>query len=129
MAAGTRWRVTAWGLALLWLLTPALAAVHSAIVTHVYCAEHGAFEHAEVPHGDDLPGDSITGGERADLSGAHELCGFSDCLLRTAVEADAPVIALAVASPDPLVTVVAHGDDAHVLPVLAVAPKASPPRA
>lgn len=127
MALGTRWRATAWGLALLWALVPALAAIHGAVENHVYCAEHGAFEHGDRAHTAERPEHSVTDPRAPGTGDAHELCSFSDSLLRTAVTPVDATCAVSAAAP----AVARHIAIADPAPpsirILAVAPKGSPP--
>ena len=122
-------RTIAAAIALLWAAVPLASAIHGAVESHEYCLEHNAFEHAGATHDHDHGdgADDLLHAEEQDAEHGHAPCAFGDACFRAALvvaASDAPVTAPARPAPQPAV---ASQTDAPVVPVLAVAPKSSPP--
>lgn|GEM_PF-2420443 len=116
----------------LWLALPVASALHDGEHAHRYCVEHGAVEEAgedvaaRAPRAGELS-EGVEAGE-AQEAGSHEACAFT--FVRGLGDGAAPTRTdvaaaerVARAEPLPPQDVGARG-----LPVLAVAPKGSPPR-
>jgi hypothetical protein len=121
------WRASAIAMAVVWMLVPALAAVHGVETEHNYCAEHEAFEHGDlaVAAGDDTSGTTATDG--TPVSEQHEACAFSNLLRRDLSDSSTGDVAVAAAVSAPADQPWIDQTDRRQLPVLASAPKASPP--
>lgn len=120
--------VTAAGVAALWLLAPALTVLHSVDGhEHYWCAEHGALEEgAERVPGETGQGEQAGVHGAVHLGDAHQSCAFAATANAQAPAAPpaARVQALAPVDFDPALS---QGGPAVQIPILSVAPKASPP--
>jgi hypothetical protein len=116
---------------MLWALLPLASALHGAEHAHRYCAEHGAVEEASTGagHAPGVDGPGWSAGDEAVESG-HVACGFAFAhrLADGAVTPRGAVHALASYAPDAAPLHPPHAV-ARGLPVLATAPKGSPPAA
>jgi hypothetical protein len=132
VALCSTWRLSALALAALWVVTPAMAAVHGALESHSYCAEHGAFEHTPDEPGEApaaAPGDhddriTATPNGAAD---SHQMCQLGDTLLRDGVALAHPdSVTPADVAPVATVALVSQTSAAPIDPLM-LAPKSSPP--
>jgi len=114
-------------LATLWVLAPLLGATHGLTHSHRYCAEHGAFEESSPDHREPIAGQSsaTTGAAR----GGHEECAFSQLFCRDAwvgtPENTGSVIGVFQHRGTPALESI----EVRPIPLLASAPKSSPPSA
>lgn len=115
-----------------WLCSWLSEGAHSVTAAHVYCADHQTFEEAQ-GHGHDHDGDrqAPTGVDPSNASSApddHEACAFFDGVppLATRLETFVAVHAVAAHAPP---ACLAHQAASLPIPLLHLAPKASPPRA
>ena len=134
----TTWRVAAALMAALWTLVPAATALHGAVEAHAYCQEHDAFEegrgHAgSIARGGDTAqdgGDAARVATAPDVAGgdAHAPCAFARAVLADAAPA---VPAASVSGPAPAILPLrlpaSRVPAPRAVPLLAVAPKSSPP--
>ncbi len=125
-----RVRLIAGLLACAWTLLPLGTLVDALATEHVYCAEHNAIEHAGDGGAEGMqplpaePGAGFRAGSGA-ASEHGDSCPFTQ-LPPTVTRAPAPVVA--VDAPRALAAMpAAIESDAAPLPILAVAPKSSPP--
>jgi hypothetical protein len=140
VAPRSTWRLAAIALAAIWVITPALAALHGALESHSYCAEHGAFEHsADEPAGtSDAPptlplGDlgeadrllAVT--DRGGLADDHAACALGDTVLRDGVVFGTTALVAAAIDTFPTADAIAPLTVAAPIDILDLAPKSSPP--
>jgi hypothetical protein len=119
--------VPAAALALLALLGQLLQSLHFAAHTHIYCAEHGQYEHANgcgAGHGDG-DHDRDGSGDDGDGDGDHEGCPWlpPDKL----ADPPAPAVVAIVTMSVPAAALPAPAELRHALAPLIMAPKHSPP--
>jgi hypothetical protein len=123
-----RQRIGAAVLAIYWLVTACLAAIHGGTDRHTYCPEHRTFEEeAQSRTGATVAASASGGVEKAPLA-PHDVCPFGDFLnppagARPAVLRVAALVPARRASTPPPVL----PTPAPVVPLLLNAPKASPP--
>jgi hypothetical protein len=121
-----RWLAAA-SLVALWVAAPLWAMVHAATERHGYCAKHGAIEeHAAAPAGGArtaIP--AVLPAAPADTE--HEVCSFSPFSDGTARLGCQPVALVALAPMLPAPRSFAAMDPPAPVPLLAFAPKSSPP--
>ena len=127
----TRVRLIAGLLACAWTLLPLGTLVDALATEHVYCAEHNAIEHAADGAAEgaaSLPVEPRSEGFQAGNGAPDEhgdSCPFTQI---PPTVTRAPVAQLATCAPPALaIAPVAIENDTPPLPILAVAPKSSPP--
>jgi hypothetical protein len=124
-------KLLAFALVGLWVLLPVASALHGAEHAHRYCAEHGAVEEAtpEAGHAPGVDGPGWSAGDEA-VEAGHVACGFAFAhrLADGAVTPRRAAQALASWARDAAPLRPSHAV-ARGLPVLATAPKGSPPAA
>lgn len=121
-------RISAVVVAVLWVLAPVLALLHDVNVEHVYCAEHGTFEEA----GSTGRRSSPTTRETATLSedARPEPAAHHACVLKSVQPHAGVAERVRSAGMQPRraeATVRLFTSHLSPIPILAVAPKSSPP--
>ncbi len=112
---------------MLWIALPVVGAIHGAHEQHVYCAEHGALEElrgGSAAGTSDLPESVIDAG--APAPDEHEACAFSHVVPCKAAARPSLTWHRLPPAAQPCVAPVASSDTCPI-PLLALAPKSSPP--
>jgi hypothetical protein len=123
----TTFRATAAWLVGLWLFGLIGWLAHASHGEHRYCSEHGAFEEAGAGLREGARGHGETLRAATPEDGTHETCPFAGPVAPFEPE-DPVALAPPVATPPPVdVVVPARPFVAPAIPLLAVAPKSSPP--
>ena len=123
-------RVPAALLAALWMVAPSLGMIHGLEHQHHFCADHGEFEESLGQAGPaDVPGSTESNVRPAGVqdSRQHEVCAFAQLLRRDASTGRERTWAV--------IAVIRHADAPRLesvailspIPLLATAPKSSPP--
>jgi hypothetical protein len=124
----SRRRLPTAALLILWIGSPLVALVHAATEQHSYCAAHEAFEEHDAPapgaRGEPLAS-ALPAEPPADQ--VHHACAFSPLATGPALLALAPAPPLERAPAPPEPAAPAGEVPPPPLPLLALAPKASPP--
>jgi hypothetical protein len=118
-------RVPAAVLAAMWLLSPLVSAVHGALAEHRYCARHGSFEEVGASSRAERWADDGPARVTVAFAGEHHACAFGDVIPCGAARLAPPsgqAPPCAGATPPVIASI-----DLSPIPILAFAPKSSPP--